>query len=68
MERGHYEVSVAVARTALLPALARVQEGNGVVMADGFSCRTQIDQLGGRRAYHLAEVLAGPEVVSGAAR
>ncbi|HEY7325700.1 MAG TPA: FAD-binding and (Fe-S)-binding domain-containing protein, partial [Streptosporangiaceae bacterium] len=48
MERGHYEVSVAVARTALLPALARVQEGNGVALADGFSCRTQIGQLAGR--------------------
>jgi FAD/FMN-containing dehydrogenase/Fe-S oxidoreductase len=60
MERGHYEVSVAVARTALLPALASVQEGNGVVMADGFSCRTQIGQLAGRRAYHLAELLAEP--------
>jgi FAD/FMN-containing dehydrogenase/Fe-S oxidoreductase len=60
MERGHYGVSVAVARTALLPALAGVREGNGVVMADGFSCRTQIRQLDGRRAYHLAEVLAEP--------
>ena len=60
MERGHYEVSVAVARTALLPALAGAAEGNGVVIADGFSCRTQIHQLAGRRAYHLAELLAGP--------
>ncbi|MGH3303479.1 MAG: (Fe-S)-binding protein, partial [Streptosporangiaceae bacterium] len=60
MERGHYELSVAVARTALLPALADTGEGNGVVLADGFSCRTQIAQLAGRRAYHLAEVLAAP--------
>ena len=64
MERGHYEVSVAVARTALLPALAGVPEGNGVVVADGFSCRTQIRQLDGRRAYHLAELLADPDLVS----
>ena len=60
MERGHYELSVAVAGTALLPALAEIQEGNGVVIADGFSCRTQIEQLAGRRAYHLAELLAAP--------
>ncbi len=60
MERGHYDVSVAVARTALLPALADMQEGNGVVIADGFSCRTQIAQLARRRAYHLAELLAAP--------
>jgi len=66
MERGHYEVSVAVARTALLPALAGVHDGNGVVMADGFSCRTQIHQLAGRRAYHLAELLAQPDLVTGA--
>jgi Fe-S oxidoreductase len=68
MERGHYDVSVAVARTALLPALADGQEGNVVVLADGFSCRTQIRQLAGRHAYHLAELLAAPDVVSGAAR
>jgi FAD/FMN-containing dehydrogenase/Fe-S oxidoreductase len=67
MERGHYEVSVAVARTALLPALAGVHEGNGVVMADGFSCRTQIHQLARRRAYHLAELLAQPDLASGTA-
>ncbi|MGB6454922.1 MAG: FAD-binding oxidoreductase, partial [Streptosporangiaceae bacterium] len=60
MERGHYELSVAVARTALLPALRDVQDGNGVVLADGFSCRTQIAQLAGQRAYHLAELLAAP--------
>jgi FAD/FMN-containing dehydrogenase/Fe-S oxidoreductase len=68
MERGHYEVSVAVARTALLPALAGVPDGNGVVIADGFSCRTQIRQLAGRRSYHLAELLAQPEVGFGAVR
>jgi hypothetical protein len=28
------------------------------VLADGFSCRTQIGWLRGRRARHLAEVLA----------
>jgi hypothetical protein len=28
------------------------------VLADGFSCRTQLEQLGRVRAYHLAEVLA----------
>jgi Fe-S oxidoreductase len=60
MERGHYDVSVAVARTALLPALADRLKGNGVAIADGFSCRTQIAQLTGRRAYHLAELLAAP--------
>ncbi|MBO0823348.1 MAG: FAD-binding oxidoreductase [Actinobacteria bacterium] len=62
MERGHFDVSVAVARTALLPSLADGDGGNRVVMADGFSCRTQIAQLASRRAYHLAELLAAPPV------
>jgi hypothetical protein len=29
-----------------------------VVLADGFSCRTQLDDLAGVRAVHLAELLA----------
>ncbi len=43
MERGHYDVSRAVAETALLPAV-RAADG-AMVLADGFSCRTQLDQL-----------------------
>jgi hypothetical protein len=30
---------------------------DAVLVADGFSCKTQIEQLGGRRARHLAEVI-----------
>jgi FAD/FMN-containing dehydrogenase/Fe-S oxidoreductase len=55
-ERGHYDVSVAVAETALLPAV-RAAGPDAVVLADGFSCRTQLDHLAGRRALHLAELL-----------
>jgi hypothetical protein len=29
-----------------------------LVVADGFSCREQVAQLAGRRAVHLAEVVA----------
>lgn len=57
MERGHYEISVAVAENALLPAL-RSRSADTVVLADGFSCRTQAEQLGGVRSMHLAELLA----------
>ena len=57
MERGHYEVSVAVAETALLPALRAAPPG-AVYLADGFSCRTQAAQLAGVRGQHLAELLA----------
>jgi Fe-S oxidoreductase len=55
-ERGHYDVSAAVAETALLPAV-RAAGPDAVVLADGFSCRTQLDHLAGRRALHLAELL-----------
>jgi FAD/FMN-containing dehydrogenase/Fe-S oxidoreductase len=57
VERGHYEVSVAVARTALLPAVRGAAPGT-VVLADGFSCRTQLDQLAKVRGVHLAQLLA----------
>jgi Fe-S oxidoreductase len=57
VEEGHYEVSVKVAETALLPALAAAP-GEAVVLADGYSCRTQIDDLAGVSAIHLAQLLA----------
>jgi Fe-S oxidoreductase len=56
MEQGHYEVSVAIAETHLLPAV-RAHEG-GVVLADGMSCRVQLDDLADVPAIHLAELLA----------
>ena len=57
-EPGHFEVSAACAEEALLPAL-RAAGDDAVVLADGYSCRTQIAQLGpGRPARHLAEILA----------
>ncbi|TDC48613.1 FAD-binding oxidoreductase [Jiangella ureilytica] len=55
MEAGHYDVSVAVAENALLPALRSAPEA--VLLADGFSCRTQADHLAGRRSVHLAQLL-----------
>ena len=57
VERGHYDVSVAVAETALLPAVRAAGDG-ATVLADGFSCRTQLDQLAGVQSVHLAELLA----------
>ena len=56
----HYDVSVACAEEQLLPAV-RSAPADALVLADGFSCRTQLAQLGGstgRRARHLAEILA----------
>jgi FAD/FMN-containing dehydrogenase/Fe-S oxidoreductase len=57
VERGHYDVSVAVAEIALLPAV-RAAGAGATVLADGFSCRTQLDQLAGVHGTHLAELLA----------
>ncbi|MEX1178677.1 MAG: FAD-binding and (Fe-S)-binding domain-containing protein [Nitriliruptor sp.] len=57
VERGHHDVSVAVAETALLPAVRAMASGT-VVLADGFSCRTQLDQLADQPAVHLAQLLA----------
>jgi FAD/FMN-containing dehydrogenase/Fe-S oxidoreductase len=57
-EQGHYEVSEACAERVLRPAL-RAAADQDVVLADGFSCRTQIEQgdSNGRAAIHLAEML-----------
>jgi FAD/FMN-containing dehydrogenase/Fe-S oxidoreductase len=52
----HYDVSLKEGERVLLP---RVREAgtDTLVVADGFSCRTQIQQGAGRRGLHLAEVL-----------
>ncbi|MGA8848175.1 MAG: FAD-binding and (Fe-S)-binding domain-containing protein [Nocardioides sp.] len=55
VEIGHYEVSVAVAEQQLLPALDASRDA--VVLADGFSCRTQVADLRGRESVHLAQLL-----------
>lgn len=57
MERGHYDVSAAVAQAALLPAVSSAAP-DAVILADGFSCRTQLTDLSGRSGLHLAQVLA----------
>ncbi|GEL95268.1 lactate dehydrogenase [Cellulomonas composti] len=57
MEKGHYDVSVQVAENSLLPALRAAEPGD-VYLADGFSCRTQAEQLAGVDGVHLAELLA----------
>ena len=56
VERGHYDVSRAVAETALLPAVRAAADA--MVLADGFSCRTQLDQLAQVPGTHLAQLLA----------
>jgi Fe-S oxidoreductase len=55
-EREHYDVSMKVGERVLLPAV-RQAPTDTLIVADGFSCRTQIAQATGRRAFHLADVL-----------
>ncbi|WP_158852105.1 FAD-binding and (Fe-S)-binding domain-containing protein [Saccharothrix deserti] len=58
-EEQHYETSMAVADLSLRPRLDE-QPDDGIVVADGFSCATQIDHLAqgrGIRATHLAQLL-----------
>jgi Fe-S oxidoreductase len=61
VEKGHYEVSVKVAEHDLLPAVAA--HPDALVLADGFSCRTQLAQLADRKAITLAELLAQHRLV-----
>ncbi|HEY4752499.1 MAG TPA: (Fe-S)-binding protein, partial [Candidatus Limnocylindrales bacterium] len=56
-EAGHESITRGVAELGLMPALLAAT-AETVVLADGFSCRTQIAFLDGRPARHLAEVLA----------
>jgi len=60
-EEQHYDTSMAVADLALKPRLDQLPDGErAFVVADGFSCATQIDHLAGDRdirAVHLAELL-----------
>ncbi|MEU6469633.1 FAD-binding and (Fe-S)-binding domain-containing protein [Streptomyces massasporeus] len=56
-EKGHFEVSAACAQEQLLPSVRDAPDGT-VVLADGYSCRTQLEQLAGVRGRHLAQVLA----------
>jgi Fe-S oxidoreductase len=56
-EADHYRVAMAVGERRLLPAVRAAAPGT-LVMADGFSCRTQVEQATGRRPLHLAELLA----------
>ncbi|MCO1656738.1 FAD-binding and (Fe-S)-binding domain-containing protein [Pseudonocardia humida] len=56
-EKGHYEVSMACAERVLLPAV-RAAAPDVEVLADGFSCRTQLRQAGTREPVHLATLAA----------
>ena len=55
-EKEKYDVSLAIGELELLPAVHNAP-ADWLIIADGFSCREQIQQCTGRNALHLAEVM-----------
>ncbi|MCU1272065.1 MAG: FAD-binding oxidoreductase [Acidobacteriaceae bacterium] len=55
-EKDKYQTSIAIGELELLPAV-RSAPADWLIVADGFSCREQIQQCTGRNALHLAEVV-----------
>ena len=52
-----YDVSMQMAEASLLPAV-RKADADTIVVADGTSCRHQISDGAGRKALHVARVMA----------
>ncbi len=59
-ERDTYALSQTLGERVLLPRV-RAATPDTRVVTNGFSCREQIQQGSDRRAWHLAEILAGPQ-------
>jgi len=56
-EKGeHHEVAMKCGERVLLPEVRKADKET-LIIADGFSCREQVQQSTGRKAMHLAEVL-----------
>jgi hypothetical protein len=51
-----YEISMQVGELGVLPKVRNAAK-DSLVIADGFSCKTQIEQSTERHALHLAQVL-----------
>jgi FAD/FMN-containing dehydrogenase/Fe-S oxidoreductase len=56
-ERDKYDVSIKAGERVLLPEVRKAGLST-LIVADGFSCKEQIEQQTNRRALHLAEVIA----------
>lgn len=55
-EKDHYDVSIKAGERVLLPAV-RQADKETLIIANGFSCREQIEQCTDRKALHIAQVL-----------
>lgn len=56
MEQEHYNISMEIAELVLLPSV-REASRDTLIAATGTSCRHQITDGSGRRAYHTVEIL-----------
>ncbi|MGO1985364.1 FAD-binding and (Fe-S)-binding domain-containing protein [Corynebacterium casei] len=56
-EKGHAEVSMALGERELFPKVRAASAEGSAVIADGFSCRTHIDQGTGFAPQHVAEIV-----------
>jgi len=54
-ERDKYDISMAIGEDKLLPAVREI-DGDTLLVADGFSCREQVEQATGREGMHVAQV------------
>ena len=57
-DNAHYETSMAMAELSLLPAVRATDAETTVTIANGTSCRHQIEDGAGREARHIARLLA----------
>ncbi len=55
-ERAHYDVSMKIGEQKLFPAVRRASLATRII-AEGYSCRKQIEDGTGRKARHLSEVI-----------
>ncbi len=55
-EPDKYDISIKCGERVLLPAV-RKAEPDTLIIADGFSCKTQISETTNRHALHLAQIL-----------
>lgn len=56
MEKGHYEISEKIAQGGILAKTSA--SPNRQILADGFSCRTQLRDLAGLDSRHLVQIIA----------
>src|SRR5207253_6965014 len=54
-EKEHYDISIAIGRRRLFPAVEN--NAAAIVVAPGMSCRQQVEHATGRKALHPAEAL-----------